>query len=469
MLGHVGEQQLAEHLGGEARGPGQRAVQQQPLRGGTGQHRAAVQRDADQLELLTLEQAQPRGVPGACERAGGREGCRTDVGPAGCAYERDARLPQRPLALHRPLLLADEHGHAGDDEQEQTDRCEDEDDHVDAGIAAADDDLQRRRHQRGDGEDGEPCPRELHLLLGHRLFERAHRGMQGRSAPQKVVRHPAQVEQHLTVVGAVVQHDPVHEVGCKHRCDAPEQQVERRRPLARVHRKEQGECEQQDVRHRVGDRHDLLDRGLGVVLDDRRDQLQPGDQPEADREDQRVDQRRHLARAVAAPGEHDDAGEQQRVEGEVDGVAWRRERHLAAEHAWVDVRVGVAQREHELADGEEVPGPPGLRLVQVGAKQDRRRAREPDRRHDEPVALDRRHPRVQGEQHARHDGGVDGPQRQLAEPIGHAARSAPASVGCSRPRAARSSSARIRRSTSASVFAAVICTRKPTSSRGTSG
>src|SRR5262249_41093274 len=103
------------------------------------------------------------------------------------------------------------------------------------------------------------------------------------------------------------------------------------------------------------------------------------------------------------------------------------------------------------------------------AEHDHRRAGEPDRGDDEAVAVDGRHVGVEEVQN-RGQARVDEPEgwKPSAERA-HAALALSWWRGCSRPRSARSVSARIRRSTSASVFAAVIWTRMPTSSRGTSG
>ena len=465
------EQQLVVDLLGQLGRGRDRGRQQQPLRGAAGEQGAAGQRQPDQLQLLAGQQAQPRRVAGAGQRARGRQRGRADVGPAGRADQGRARLPQRAFAFHRALLLHDQHRHARHDQQEQADRGGDHDQHVHAGILAAEQHLQAGGDQRGDREHAQPLPGQARLLLRHRLLERAHRRVQGRGAPEQVVGDPADVEQHLAVVGAVVQHHAVDEVGHEQRRDAAEQQVEGGLALAVVDRQAQRAGQQQDVGRGVGDRDDPGQLRLAVVVDHRRDQHQPRDQAEADRQDQRVDQRRPLAGRVSPPGEDEDAPEQRRVERQVDGVAPGREGHVRTEHARVDVRVRVAHREHELPDREQVPGPGRVRLVAAGAPDDRDRAGQADARHDEPVARDRRHEGVeQADQRA--EGRIHHPQRRPAGAGGdggHAARSWAAVPVCRNPRSARSVRARISRSISASVFAAVICTRKPTSSRGTSG
>ena len=60
-------------------------------------------------------------------------------------------------------------------------------------------------------------------------------------------------------------------------------------------------------------------------VDVRRDQEDPREQPDADREDQRVDQAGAVALRVPPSHEHEQPCHERRVDRQVDGVAERRE------------------------------------------------------------------------------------------------------------------------------------------------
>ena len=75
---------------------------------------------------------------------------------------------------------------------------------------------------------------------------------------------------------------------------------------------------------------------------------------------------------VAPPHEHEQPRHQRRVDGQVDGVAERRELDVDAEELRVAVRVEVAGEEEELPDDEEQPGE---RAPSAGACRSRRRSR----------------------------------------------------------------------------------------------
>src|SRR5262249_28844550 len=129
----------------------------------------------------------------------------------------------------------------------------------------------------------------------------------------------------------------------------------------------------------------------------------------------------------------------------------------------VAVGVEVAAPEQRHADREQHPrGTPdraALAAVQAQREEDREHGREPQQVDDRPAALERRHAHVQrGDQRA--GGAGDSPGRE---------RSARGHPGLSSPRAASSLIAAMSALPSSSVFAAVSCTRNPTSSFGTSG
>ena len=242
-----------------------------------------------------------------------------------------------------------------------------------------------------------------------------------------------------------------------------------RRP--RVDREPDRGGEQQHVAQRVGHRHALGEVGHAAQVDVRRDQEDPRQEADAERQDERVDQAGAVGDRVSAPDEQHEARHQRRVHGQVERVAGRRERHVRA------VRVDVAQEEQELPDEEEHPCLAEPRLVKDDAEHDRHRGREPERVHHPAVAGDRRHHGVeQGDERARRH--VPAPGALPREPGRVAARARrsrrlPGGVGSERsrslPAAASSPMTLVRRSISASVLAAVTWTRNPTSCFGTSG
>ena len=85
----------------------------------------AVRRGGDDCALSVEQNETDRRRP-ADESLDGRDGGVVDLLATAGRDELDARPSQRQLARCRALLLADEAGHAGDDQQEQDRRCEDE-------------------------------------------------------------------------------------------------------------------------------------------------------------------------------------------------------------------------------------------------------------------------------------------------------------------------------------------------------
>ena len=90
---------------------------------------------------------------------------------------------ERPLARDRLLALADEPGHAGDDEREQNRRRADDEQQI--PVAGRDhlDDLQRGRDQGRAGEQRESQPGQPWLAIGLLFGELLHRGCSA-AAPQ---------------------------------------------------------------------------------------------------------------------------------------------------------------------------------------------------------------------------------------------------------------------------------------------
>ena len=127
----------------------------------------------------------------AGERSDGRDGSLVDLlAPAG-RDELDARRPQRELARGRPLLLANQAGHARRRRAgtgPRTPRSA-RDVRVAERLVEAD----AGRDQAGSGEQPETEWREPRARVQRRLLERAHGRVKRGCAPQQVVGDPADV------------------------------------------------------------------------------------------------------------------------------------------------------------------------------------------------------------------------------------------------------------------------------------
>ena len=431
--------------------------------------RGAVGRDDPQLAVL---EERERARRAGAQLVGRPHGRRVELVALGRADERGAGAAQHALACGGALLLADEAGHAGHDEDEEDDRREDDDEEVHVAAAHLADDLDGGRDERRERQEREADRRQARRVPGGGLGELAHRRVQRRGAPEEVEADPADVEDDLAVVGAVQRHDAVDEVGDEQRDDARGEEAERRAAAAAVDGEADGGGEEQDVARRVRDRHELREDVHRVVVDVRRDERDPRDEREAQRHDQRVDEAGAVAVRVAAAHEREQPDHERRVDEEVHPVADRRERHLAAEDARVGVRVEVAEPEQREAEREEQPRALRGGAVAADAGEDRQDRQEAQHVHDRAGALERRDPDVEGAEQ-RTAGEQQLPGRCAARD-GANARHAACSIGGtpasqSSPRAASSSIASIAVSISASVFAAVTWSRKPTSCLGTSG
>ena len=419
------------------------------------------------MTAVLLDVDDPHRDRPAHQRLDGLDGRRVDLLEPGGSHQGEPGVPQGALAGDDALLLADEARHARDHEQEQHHRCAGDDEHLGSTVGLDDPDC--GRDEAGDGEQREPHAREPRAPVGRGLLERPHRGVKRRGAPQEVVRDPAHVQQDLVVVRALEQHVVVDGVRDEQTHDARGEQEERRLAAAGVDREPDRRGEQQHVAQRVGHRHTLGEVGHAAEVDVRRDQEDPRQQADAERQDQRVDQAGAVGDRVSAPDEQHEAGHQRRVHRQVERVAGRRERHIRA------VRVDVAQEEQELPDQEEHPCLPEPRLVKGDAEHDRHRGREPERIHHPAVAGNGRHHRVeQGDEGAQRHVPAPGalprdPGRVDRARDGHAASRAASERSRSLPAAASSAMTLVRRSISASVLAAVTWTRNPTSCFGTSG
>jgi hypothetical protein len=467
-----GQAELLEQLAGDVDPPHRRAVD----RPGGGDPRARG--GGDGVLGAILVQADETGVGGgAGELAHGGGGGILHLVDVGGADQGDARAAQGALAGDRALLLAHEAGHAGEHEHEHDDGGDDHDDHV--GVVPLLEEADARRDQDGHAQESEAHGRQPGAAL-RRLLERAHRRMQRGGAPEQVVEDPADIKEHLAVVGAVEQHAVVDRVGRQEADNAAGEQVEGRCADAAADREPDRGGEQEDVAHRVGDR-DGLGQPVAAELDVRGDQEDPREQGDAQREDERVDGAGPVGARVAPPHEQEQAGHQRRVDGEVERVAGRGEPDVEAEQAGQAVGVEVAHQVERLAEGEEAPCDDRPGAVHAHAGQDGGHTGDAEGVDDRPVdraaALELGHDRVEvgeeraGQQVPQPDGARRERPQGGAGGLGEAAHAASrrSSGRCSSKRCASRPRTSISSSISSSPLAAVTWIRNPTSSLGTSG
>ena len=219
--------------------------------------------------------------------------------------ELDARSSQGALARDHARLLPDEPGHPHDDEEEEDCGRDDENEHV--GVAEGLGKPDPRGDQASGAEQGEPQRRQWGARIGSRLLEGTHGRVQRGCAPEEVVEDPAGVIDQLVVVGVLQECEVVGGVRRHQADDAADEEPERGRALAGVDRKTNGGSEQQDVAERVGDRHCVREQREVLEMDVRRNQEDPGEQADADRQDQRIDQCGPI-RARASPSDEDRTG-----------------------------------------------------------------------------------------------------------------------------------------------------------------
>ena len=280
--------------------------------------------------------------------------------------------------------------------------------------------------------------------------------MEGRCAPEHEVRDPAGVVDELVVEAADEQRVVVGAVGQQQRDDAGHQQIEGRHAPARVHRQPDRRREQHDIADRVSDRDRLGEPVEAREVDVRRDQEDPGQRGEADREDQGVDSGGLVAIRLPPPHEQQESDHEERIDEQVHRVPGRGEADLAAEQLGIAVRVEVAGEVERLPGENQQPGRRRARAVQPDSDRDREDGAEADQVDQRGVALERDYEQVEP--------GQDGHRRQVPDPEvalagevrGHAAApSAAGRAGCSSKLAASRPSVATSSSISSSAFAAV--------------
>jgi hypothetical protein len=157
------------------------------------------------------------------------------------------------------------------------------------------------------------------------------------------------------------QHREGH-VGGEHDGQAGDQQPEGDRAPAGGGGQPGRQGQQEHVPDRVGQRHQQLDQPERRVLKVGDHHQHPGQQPEPDGDDGRVDHPGGVAPAPAAEGQQGQAGGQHRVAGQVQRVGQGRER-LDAQDQLIDREQGVAGDEQALGGRDQPPGGPPGRAV----------------------------------------------------------------------------------------------------------
>ena len=281
-------------------------------------------------------------------------------------------------------------------------------------------DLEGRRRQARPCEQREAQPGQPRLAVGLNLGQLLHRGVQRRRRPQQVEEDPAGIHPKLVRVGVVEREQAVDEVGRQQRDDARDQQIERGAPLAGVDREPDPSREQDDVAHRIADRHQLWQQGQGPIMDVGRDQQDPRDQRQPQGHDQRVDGAGTVRALVASADQCHQPDHQRGVDREVDRVAERRERHIGAKQLRIAVGVDVAEPEQGQPQRKAPPrkSRPGPVDANPGDDaEDPVQAKQVDHR---AAALQRRHEQVE-QADERAESEVRGPHVAAAERSGYQA------------------------------------------------
>ena len=181
--------------------------------------------------------------------------------------------------------------------------------------------------------------------------------MKRRRGPQDVEGGPSDVEDAAVLItaGEVGEHPAVDRVGDQQACHARHEQVERAAAVTRTDGEPDERHEQQQVHQRVRDRDHLLKRGEIRALRVRSDDVDPREDARADRDDERVGEAGFGAAAVPLTREEHDAGDETRIDGEIEDVLETGERERGSEQPFVVVGDDDAEEEEELPDREEVP------------------------------------------------------------------------------------------------------------------
>ena len=286
--------------------------------------------------------------------------------------------------------------------------------------------------------------------------------MQRCATPKHEVRDPADVVRQLVVIAVDEECIVVGAVSGEQGDDARHEEIEGGCALAGVDGEPDRRCQQQDIPERIGNRYALRKRREPRQVHVRGDEEDPGQQREADCENERVDQHGAVALRTAPLDEQEQPAEQDGIERQIDGVACRRESDRSAEQLRVRVRIRVPGDVEQLTREQESPRESRLRPVHADAESDRDHRGQSERVDRNGIALERRHENVERRQHHRRSE-IPEPEAPAPIPKGgerHAATSASAGAwsrraGCRSKLFASWPSTSTSCSISAVVFAAV--------------
>ena len=268
-------------------------------------------------------------------------------------------LEALPLAKRR-AQIGDDAGQAGDDEQEQHDAAGRDDRHVDLAAGHPLDDEHRRRHQRGDRQQRDAPARQPDLGHLDRLRDTGHRGVERRRPPQDGTDQPPGVNNVPRRVAVAQRNQRIREVRGEERRQRADDERERHLAAAGGQEDADEDAEQQDVEHRIGERHRDLGSGRTRIIDDRRHQECPAHEADPDRHDERVEHTSPIAAGNAATNHPHHRGRDQAHAAEIEGVRDRWE-WLDAVHPIEHDPRPVADGGEREAGGEEQPRPAVVR------------------------------------------------------------------------------------------------------------
>jgi hypothetical protein len=216
-------------------------------------------------------------------------------------------------------------GHAGRDEPEEQDgeACVD-----DAALAMSSlhlDDLVNRSHQRSGNDQHQPEAPDAYRLRWQRPRHLPHRGVKGRRTQHDVEEDPATVRRPADRPRAVELDQAEQHVRSQESKSRKGQHLHRPEAEATGGQKPGQHGEQHHIAKRVRHRDQLLLPGQLAIVDERLDQVDPGQQPQRRRDDQGVDQAGLVGPRHPGADEQGERGCTQRVHGQRQTVGNRGE------------------------------------------------------------------------------------------------------------------------------------------------
>ena len=263
--------------------------------------------------------------PSAHQLSGGSDGRLVQGVPSGRSDEGGTGLAKGPFPRLRQLVLAHQAAHPGDGEGEQRDRS----DHDQLDVERLSPERLGRHdhgsHQRAARQQDQPPGAEPPFPPARGLGQRPHRRVKSGGAPQQVEGEPSDL-QWTAVLAAHSRQlaDPERGVGHEQRHRAVHEQVERRLLEPRSHGEPHQDRHQEHIHHRVGHGDEPHRQRQREVAGVGGHQEFPCHQAQPDGHDQRVDQAVPVSPGRAAPDHRKDAGGEQRIDAQIEGVADRR-------------------------------------------------------------------------------------------------------------------------------------------------